>query len=155
MTRDRRGFTYALEPVRTKTAWEIDQIAGDLARLNAAVNVQQGKVDALAASFAAARSDAIAQRQVQAVMQIDAQRVGHAYMLHVQERLQRETVELRATLHERETVYTQLVEARRFADSLDRNKEAAADEHDQKMVKQGYQQSDDSWLQRLHWRKSL
>jgi hypothetical protein len=154
MTRDRRGFTYALEAVRSMTAWDIDEIANELATLNAAASAQQKKVDGLSASLAAARAQVIAQRQVQAILDIDAQRLAHAYMLLVQQHLQLESAQLRTVLGERDATYTRLIEARKFADSLDRDKESAADEHDQKMVKQGYQQSDDNWLQRLHWRKS-
>lgn len=154
MTRDRRGFTYALEAVRSMTAWNIDEIANELAARSDAARVQQEKVNTLSANFAAARTQVIAQRQAQALLDIGAQRLAHAYMLQVQQLLQKENAQLKTVLDERDATYTRLVDARKFAESLDRDKETAVDEHDRKMVKHSYQQSDDIWLQRLHWRKS-
>jgi hypothetical protein len=154
MTRDRRGFSYALEPVRSMTAWEIDAIAAELAPLNAAAAQARQKVDLLAASFDAARFDAIAQRGPQAVLDIAAQRRAHGFMLQVQRRLREETAALHQAEEERDAAHQRLVQARKFAESLDRDKEAQAGEHDQQVAKQDYQLSDDNWLQRIHWRKT-
>ena len=154
MTLDRRGFSYALEPVRSMTAWEIDGIAAELAPLNAAAAAAAQQVDTLAASLAAVRADAFAQRQAQAILDIDAQRRGHAFMLQVQGQLQQARIALSAAEAERDAVHQRLVQARKFAESLDRDKETQAGEHDQKVAKQDYQLSDDNWLQRMHWRKT-
>ncbi|RSZ56290.1 hypothetical protein HF313_22255 [Massilia atriviolacea] len=154
MSGDRRGFAYALEPVRSMTAWEIDEIASDLAVLNQAARVLQQACDTLAGQFAAVRADIIAQRQAQAALDIGGQRRAHDYMLQVQLQLQAKLVELRAAEEERDAMYLRLIDARKFAESLDRDREAQAGEHDQKVAKQGYQLSDDNWLQRIHWRKN-
>lgn len=154
MSGDRRGFAYALEPVRSMTAWEIDGIASDLAVLNQAARALQQQCEALAGQFAAARADIIVQRQAQAALDIAGQRRAHDYMLQVQLRLQARLLDLRAAEEERDAMYLRLIDARKFADSLDRDKETQAGEHDQKVAKQGYQLSDDNWLQRIHWRKT-
>lgn len=153
MSRDRRGFNYALEPVRSMTQWDIDAIACELAERNQAVAQQQRLVDGLAANFGAARAAVIAQRQNQAVLDIGAQRVAHGYMLQVQHQLQAGQIELGTLNEARDATWARLVEARKFADSLDRDKEAAAAEHDQRVTKQEYQQSDDNWLMRQHGSK--
>lgn len=154
MTGDRRGFDYALEPMRSVTEWDMNDVARELAAQNTALHSQQGKTDQLSNSLALARAEVIQQRQVQAVLNIDAQRLAHAYMLQVQQQLIIENAQLRSMQQERDETIVRLNGLRKFADSLDRNKEAAAEEYDQKIVKQGYQQVDDSWLQRMHWRKT-
>ena len=153
MTRDRRGFHYALEPVRSMTEWELNDMARELSALNAAVAAAQMLVDGLSESLATARSNVLAQRETQALLDINAQRVAHAYMVQVQEKLVTEKEQLRNTQQERDAAFDRLNDLRKFAESLDRNKESAIKDHDQKMVKQTYQQADDSWVQRLHWRK--
>ena len=154
MTRDRRGFDYALEPVRSMTEWDMNDVARELGVQNAAADAQQGKVDRLTASFAAARTEVLKQRQSQALLNIDAQRRAHAYMAQVQQHLTEQSAELRSLQQQCDETIVRLNGLRKFADGLDRNKEAAAAEYDQKIEKQGYQLSDDSWLQRLHWRKT-
>lgn len=153
MTRDRRGFQYALEPMRSMTEWEIADLAREYARLNSAVAARLRRVDALSAALAAVRTDVLGQRKTHAVFKIDAQRMAHAYMNQVQQNLLRENAELSQAQQERDACFAQLTNARKFADSLERDKESAAAEHDQKLLRQDYQQSDDNWLQRLHWRK--
>ena len=154
MSRDRRGFDYALEPMRSITEWDMNDVARELAAHNAAVDAQQEKVNQLSNSFAAARSDVLLQRQTQATLNIDAQRLAHGYMAQVQQQLATENAQLHEMQQERDDTLARLNALRKFADSLDRNKETAAEEYDQKIVKQNYLQSDDSWLQRLHWRKT-
>jgi hypothetical protein len=154
MTRDRRGFEYALEPMRSVTEWDVNDTARALATQNAAADSQQDKVDNLSNSFAEARADVIAQRQLQTWLDIGAQRLAHAYMAQVQNKLVMENAQLRELEHERDETMTRLTTLRKFAESLDRNKEAAVEEYDRNVVKQSYQQADDSWLQRLHWRKT-
>lgn len=152
MTRDRRGFQYALEPVRSLTEWEMNDVARALASINAATDTQQNRVNNLSLCFASARSEVIVQRQNQASLDIDAQRLAHAYMLQVQQQLVTENEKLRHMQRERDETFVRLNDMRKFADSLDRDKESAAEEHDQKVAKQSYQQADDSWLQRFHWK---
>jgi hypothetical protein len=154
MTHDRRGFHYALEAVRSLTEWEINDVALLLAEQNASTDAQQKRVDGLSHSLAAVRADVIAQRQNQALLNIDAQRRAHAYMEQVQQQLIKESAHLRAILQERDKTFARLNESRKFADNLDADKESAAQEHDKKIANQTYLQADDGWLQRLHWRKS-
>jgi hypothetical protein len=154
MSGDRRGFEYALEPVCSITAWKIDELGRELARHNIEVAAQQQQVDALAAGFGAARMRVIEQRRAQALIDIDAQRVAHAYMLHVQNQLTMHSAQLRIMQQQRDEVRDRLIEERRFADSLERDKEAAAGEHDLAVARRGYLDADDNWMQRLHWRKS-
>lgn len=152
MTRDRRGFRYALQPVLSMTSWQVDQIAHELAGHNAAVRQQEAKVGQLAGALGAARDAVMLQRQSAARLDIDAQRNAHAYMLQVQQLLLLERAALRELEQERDAVHARFVEARQLADGLERDKETAAAEHDLAVAKRDYQQSDDSWLQRQHWR---
>ncbi len=152
MTRDRRGFRYVLQPVLSMTSWEVDQIAHELASHNALVREQEAKVGQLAGALGAARDAVMQQRQSAARLDIDAQRNAHAYMLQVQQLLLVERAALRELEQERDAVHARFVEARKLADGLERDKEAAAAEHDMAVAKRDYQQSDDNWLQRQHWR---
>lgn len=153
MTRDRRGFHYPLEPVRNMTEWELNDMTRELAAQNEAAAAQQYLVKHLSDCLATARANVIAQRQAQALLDIHAQRLAHAYMVQVQEKLVTENEKLRHLQKERDDTFKKLNELRKFAESLDRNKESALEEHDRNMVKQAYQQADDSWVQRIHWRK--
>lgn len=152
MTRDRRGFQYALQPVLSMTSWEVDQIAHELASHNALVREQEVQVGQLAATLGAARNAVLHQRQDAARLDIDAQRNAHAYMLQVQNLLLAARATLRELERERDAVHARFVEARKLADGLERDKEAAAAEHDVAVAKRSYQQSDDNWLQRQHGR---
>lgn len=152
MSRDRRGFSYPLEPVRSMTAWEIDAIALELAAHNAALDKQQKETDQLRASLAEARARVAGQRQPLALLDIGAQRIAHAYMLQVQQQLLAAQVALSEKTEARDEAWSRLVVARKFADSLDRDKDEAGRQHDQRVVKHEYQQSDDNWLQRQHGR---
>jgi hypothetical protein len=153
MSRDRRGFTYALEPVRSMTAWDIDRIALELAEHNAAVSTQQSRFDQLCARLADARARVIAQRESQALLDIDAQRNAHGFMRQLQLLLLKAQAELLTAQQTRDATLERLVQARKFADSLDRNKETAAAEHDARVAKATYQEADDNWLQRQHGRQ--
>jgi hypothetical protein len=154
MTADRRGFDYALEPVRSLTAWSMNDLVQELAALNAAVHERQHAVDQSTQNVVAARADLLRQRQQQALLDIAAQRRAHAYLDHVQHRLTQETTELQSAHDQRDAVLTQLHRLRKFADGLDRDKAAVAVEHDQKIAREQFLQADESWMQRMHWRKS-
>lgn len=154
MSVDRRGFVYALEPVRSLTAWEIDEIAAELAPLNAEAAAAAQRSAQLQGQFAAARAEVMQQRSGQAALDISGERRAHEYMVQVQRMLQLALIAQREAEDARDAVYKRLVEARKRAESLDKDKEHHAGEHDQKVAKQGYQESDDNWLQRIHWRKS-
>ncbi|MTW06360.1 hypothetical protein, partial [Pseudoduganella ginsengisoli] len=87
MTRDRRGFHYALEPVRQVTDWDIDQIGRELAPLNDAVAGHERKVGGLQQALSAAQSALMAQRRANAVLDVTAQRAAHGYLVQVQQQL--------------------------------------------------------------------
>lgn len=154
MTRDRRGFTYALEPVRSLTDWELNDLVRDLADLNKATDLQQARVHELSGQFEAVRSAVIAQRQQNGVLDIDGQRRAHVYLLQVQQQLVIAQQQLHELEAQRETLMQKLNSVRKFADSLDKNKAAAAAEHDKKIANQETALADDNWLQRLHGRST-
>lgn len=154
MTRDRRGFEYALEPLRNVTDWDMTDAAVELAAQNVEVNSQQNKVTKLSTSLSLARSEVISQRQYQTVLHINVQRLAHAYMLQIQKTLILATRQLTNIEKERDKTLYRLNELRKLAESLDRNKEQAVEEYDQSMTKLMAQQADDNWLQRLHQKKA-
>ncbi|MFZ6756293.1 hypothetical protein ACO0K9_03670 [Undibacterium sp. Ji50W] len=154
MTKDRRGFHYALDPVLKKTEWEMNDLFQDLAEHNAKVNQQQLKVDSLDQAIASARMDLMKQRQHAAIINIDAQRMAHNYMLQIQRQQKEESIQLREFVVTRDEAQLKLNEVRKFVDNLEKNKEVVGNEFDQEAAKKEYQLSDDNWLQRMHWRKS-
>ena len=153
MTRDRRGFAYALEPVRSVTAWNIDELARELVRHHALAAELEREADGLAAALGAARAQALAQRANHLRLDVGAQRLAHVYMVQVQQQLVAAQLKRDEARAERDRVQEQLTQARRFGDSLERDRDNALAEHDSHMAKLGYRQTDDIWLQRLHWKE--
>jgi flagellar biosynthesis chaperone FliJ len=154
MTRDRRGFQYALDPVRSVTGWKIDELTLDLARCQVEVDTQQRRVDALDGNFRAGRARLMAQRASQALLDIGAERSAHDWLIQLQQQLAAEAARLRELQQACEEVRGALLEARRFADSLERDRDAALAEHDRGVARKGFVDADDNWSQRQHWRKS-
>lgn len=155
MTKDRRGFQYALEPVLKMTEWEMNDLFQELAEHNAKVNEQQLIVDDLNSLIASARIELLKQRLDKAVINIDAQRLAHNYMQQMQSRQQQASLQLQEVIQARVEVQKKLNEVRKFVDSLEKNKETIGSEFDQETAKKEYQLSDDNWLQRMHWRKTI
>ena len=154
MTRDRRGFRYALDPVRSVTGWKVDGLMLDLARHQESHDACRQGVDRLAAEFAAARTRVLAQRALNARLDVAAQRSAHAYLLQVQARLAVASAELEELRRQCDGVRAELLEARRYADSLDRDRDAALVDHDLASARRGFVVADDDWMQRQHWRKT-
>jgi hypothetical protein len=154
MTRDRRGFQYALDPVRSVTGWKIDELTLELARRQGEADVQQRRVHALDGDFKSGRARLMAQRQSQAVLDVGAERGAHAYLIQLQQLLASESGRLRELEDASEETRTALLEARRFADSLERDRDTALAEHDLGVARKGFVDADDNWMQRQHWRKS-
>lgn len=154
MTRDRRGFRYALDPVRSVTGWKVDELTLDLARRQEEHDACRQGVDRLAGEFGAARTRVLAQRALGARLDVAAQRSAHAYLQEVQARLAAASAELDELRRQCDAVRAELLEARRYADSLDRDREAALAEHDLGVARRGFVDADDDWMQRQHWRTS-
>ncbi|WP_332879671.1 hypothetical protein [Massilia sp. S19_KUP03_FR1] len=154
MTRDRRGFEYALDGVRRLTGWKVDELTLDLARSQGEVALQQGRVDALDRELRAASTRLMGQRQVDAILDIGAERSAHVYLIRVQQALGSESAQLRILQEQMETVRAALLESRRFADSLDRDRDSALAEHDLTVARLYFAAADDSWMQRQHGRKT-
>jgi chromosome segregation ATPase len=152
MTRGRRGFHYALDPVRSLTEWELNDIVRELADLNAEVNAQQSEVKRLSAAFDSTRSQAMQQMQSRDALDIQAQRLAHAYMLELKRQLLTANGKLREKQQERDTVLEKLTQLRKYADNLDQDKDSECKKFDDKAARQGYVEADDNWLQRTHWK---
>jgi hypothetical protein len=152
MTRDRRGFRYALDGVRSVTRWKIDDLTLELARRQGEADDQQKRVDGLAGEFRAARTQLLDRRAARAPLDIGAERGAHAYLVRLQQALAAASAELR-TLRERcDATRAALLEARRFADSLERDRDAALAEHDLAVARRLFAAADDDWMQRQHGR---
>ncbi|WP_374358257.1 hypothetical protein [Chitinimonas sp.] len=154
MSRDRRGFHYALEPVRSKTGWELDQAISELARINQAQAAQARQLDTLHQGYAQARAAAQAQRVQNAALHIDAQRLAYGYMSQLKQQLVMAQQQLSELEQEQTEAMDQLNRLRRFADNLDRHRDEAGREHDLHLAKQASLQADDAWLQRNYRKKT-
>jgi hypothetical protein len=152
MTRDRRGFRYALDGVRSATGWKIDELTLELAQRQGEADAQQGRVDGLASEFRTARTQLLARRQAQALLDIGAERGVYAYLVRLQQTLAAASNELRTLQARRDETREALLEARRFADSLERDREAALAEHDLAIARRQFADADDNWLQRQYGR---
>ena len=152
MTGDRRGFRYALDGVRSVTGWKIDELTLELAQRQGDADEQQGRVDALAAEFRMARTQLLARREAQALLDIGAERGAHAYLIRLQQSLAAASTELRTLRARCDETRAALLEARRFADSLERDRDAALADHDLALARRLFADADDNWLQRQHWR---
>lgn len=152
MTRDRRGFRYALDGVRSVTGWKIDELTLELAQRQGEADAQQGRVDTLADEFAAARTGLLDRRAGQAPLDVGAERGAHAYLVRLQQTHAAALAELRILRARCDETRAALLDARRLADSLERDREAALAEHDLAMTRRLYADADDNWIQRQHGR---
>jgi hypothetical protein len=152
MTRDRRGFRYALDGVRSVTGWKIDELTLELAQRQGEADAQQARVDALTNEFRTARTGLLARRGSQALLDVGAERGAYAYLVRLQQTLAAAAGELRALNARCDETRAALLEARRFADSLERDREAALAEHDLAMARRLFADADDNWMQRQHGR---
>lgn len=154
MARDSRGFRYVLEPLRRLTEWRLNDTAVALAQANSAADRQRRRVDDLSSQLSSASAELLALRRPQAPLDIQAQRVAHAYLAQVQHQLRMEAETLRSAQRDREAAFERWQKTQRLANSLDDDREAAVARHDAELAKQAYRQADELWLQRLHWRKN-
>lgn len=153
MTRERRGFRYALDGVRSVTGWKVDELTLDLAHCQGEVDAQQGRVDTLTSQFTAGRRRLMTQRQAQAVLDAGAERGTHLYLMQLQHSLAVESARLQALSAHCDSVRSALLEARRLADSLEQHRDSALAEYDLVLARLQYAEADDSWMQRQHGRK--
>jgi hypothetical protein len=154
MSRDRRGFNYALEPVRSLTGWDLNDKLRELSELNAAVDAQQQNVDTLASHLAAARTEILRLRHADRPLDIVAQRNAHAFLAQVDRQLTLARQALAESLRKQEAAMAEIKRLRRFADNLDRHKDEAGQAHDQQQALRAFLQADDAWLQRTQRRKA-
>jgi hypothetical protein len=147
MTIDRRGFEYALEPVRTYTDWDITNASLDLARQNNLVNAQHRIVNQLSDSLHIVQSRVTAQRQTHSLIDISAQRLAHAYMVQLQTSIAKENATLEKIKTERDEIELKLSSLRKFAESLNQDRKTALAAHDLSVNKLVMQVADDNWLQ--------
>lgn len=155
MTRDRRGFAYPLEPMSRMTDWQILDTGTQLADASEQVEMQQATVERLQAEFAAARAKILEQRQHDRLLDISGQKMAHSYIQQIQQRLATERATLGKLRAARDRIAAAMQQLRKLADSLEEHRTELEREHDQAIAKRHYQEADENWLQRTHWRKNV
>lgn len=152
MSRDRRAFRFALQPVYTSAQWKIDEILALNAGLRQALALLESQAAELATAIVRSGSELLASEGSAGLIDIDARRRANGYLVHLRTRQASLEPELSAARQAWDDGVARLRLARQFAEGLERHREAALSEHDETIARQGYQSASDDWLQRMQWR---
>jgi hypothetical protein len=140
---DRRGFTYALETLRTLCELDLGRLRGDLAQANSRVRTQEEAVSRLDAQFGqecARRVDA------GAVVSIEVRRMQHAHVRRIAETLLQAQARLRSVEQERDGFMQASVRLARFRDGVEDHRKGKLAEFDRIAAARELREADDHWL---------
>jgi chromosome segregation ATPase len=149
---DRRGFRYELEPVQRKCDWDLNDVVLKLTDVNRSVSEQEQRVQKLTHEFSQVKEDWNSQLKT-GQLNIDLQRITYGYLSQLQDRISQKQIHLKSLEQERDTVIQRSHELRKFADNLEKHRGDALREHERKLAEVAFKDADDTWLQRINWRK--
>ena len=152
MKRDPRGFRYALEPLRLKCDWEMQDIQVKLAELNRQIEELEREIQVYTSRLADAAADLARQHSKAQVIYADKQQVAHAYITH-QAQLAARARKLSAELTaERDKATKDLHRLRKFADGLEENRMDDIKDFSKTRDRADSAETDDAWLRTTSWR---
>jgi len=152
MSRDRRGFRFALQPACTRAEWEIDSIQADNAILRQAFNNAEATAASIESAIAAADAHLLANQGTNTLIDVDARRRALVYIGHLQGRLTDARQAVEDARRAWDEGLARLRVARQYAEGFERHRQTALAEHDAMVARQDYQAASDDWLQRLQWK---
>jgi hypothetical protein len=152
MKREPRGFRYALEPLRLKCDWELQEQQIKLAELNRKIAELEYEVAHYESMVADASADLLLQQGKARIIYADKQQLAQAYIAHQAQlaaRARKACAELAA---EREKCTRDLHRLRKFADGLDENRMDDIKEFAVTIDRAESAETDDAWLRGKTWR---
>ncbi len=152
MAHDPRGFSYALEPLRSKCDWDLQQLRVDLARINDRVHNQIGEVRERETRLASATVEFGRRHNKARIIFADKQQLEHAYLSQQATQLQRAQKMLIELEAERDLVLEKVHKLQKFTDGLEENRDEEIKNYTKVIVKAEIAEADDAWLRGTKWR---
>lgn len=141
--KDRRGFRYPLEPLRTLCELDLNRLRGDLAQVSSRVHAQQETVTQLNAQL---ELQCAAARDTGAILSIELRRMQHAHVHRVAQTLWRAETHLQAVEQERDGVVQASMRLTRFRDGVEDHRSGKLTEFDRETAARELRDADDHWL---------
>ncbi len=141
--KDRRGFRYPLEPLRTLCELDLNKLRGDLAQVSGRVHAQQETVSQLNAQLELQCAQA---RDAGAMLPIELRRMQHAHAHRVAQTLWRAQAHLQSVERERDGVVQASMRLTRFRDGVEDHRSGKLTEFDRETTARELRDADDQWL---------
>lgn len=154
MKRDPRGYRYSLEPLRTKSGWEIQELQQSLARHNKKIGEKSHAVQQCETHLASISNEMASKLAREQIIHADQQMVVNAYLASQHNLLAGMREELRHLDSQRDDVLQQLRRMQKFSDGLDEHRGEDAKNYAKEMEKNNMVEADDAWLRSITWRAS-
>jgi hypothetical protein len=148
---DTRGFHYALTPVKDKCEWDMNEVMLELSELNGRVAEQQSRLQALGRQFEAVRAGTGNAGQP---LDLAMRQMACRYLADVQQQISAGRHQVRELETVRDHAIARSHSLRKFADHLDEHRTQELTVYRRAMAQKAFGEADDSWLQRVNWRKA-
>ena len=146
MPTDLRGFEYALEPLRQRQQWRVDELLRALARLQKSIVETESGLERLRAQYkdqSRAASDAVKMR-----LDVNAHRQGLRWLTALQARMQEENAKLQDLLRGRAEVQAAYVTQQQKLDAMDQHRDDCIADYALEQSRRASAQADQDWIMR-------
>ena len=146
MPADLRGFEYALEPLRQRQQWRVDELLRALASLQRSVVETETGLEQLRAQYkdqSRAAADAAKMR-----LDVNAYRQGLRWLTALQAAMQEENTKLQALLEERAEVHAAYVTQQQKLDAMDQHRDDCIADYALEQSRRASAQADQDWIMR-------
>ncbi len=148
-----RGFRYALQPLRSKTDWDLQDLQQTLADLHRKIDASRQAIAECQGQLSAASAELAQQSAESQIMYADRQNNAQNYIAQLSVRLRNWRKELRELEKQRDAAVAELHRLQKFADGLDDNRDDDMKEYAKTLDKADIVEADDAWLRGMKWRK--
>ncbi|MBV8464757.1 MAG: hypothetical protein JO218_02320 [Burkholderiales bacterium] len=154
MKRDPRGFRYALEPLRRKCGWELEdarltvvQLSDEIAQVRERIATLQGQLDA--------ELVAVAERQGRdRVIHIDQHLLAASYIASLRWQVDSAHGQLAELENKRDEAINEVHRLQKLSEGLDEHRDEAIEEYARALGTAAIVEADDAWLRGTHWRRT-
>lgn len=146
MPTDLRGFEYALEPLRQRQQWRVDELLRALARLQKSIVETESGLERLRAQYkdqSRAAADAAKMR-----LDVNAHRQGLRWLTALQARMQEENAKLQDLLRGRAEVQAAYVTQQQKLDAMDQHRDDCIADYALEQSQRVSAQADQDWIMR-------
>ncbi len=149
-----RGFRYALEPLRSKCDWELQDLQQTLAELHRKIDDARQVILECQEQLSAATADLSRQSAESQVRYADRQNIAQNYIAQLSNRLRGWRKDLKELERQRDDTVAELHRLQKFADGLDDNRTEEMKEYAKTLGNTDMAETDDAWLRGMNRRKS-